>query len=57
MSNNVTYRMINILVDNNMDKLSKLKKSELILFTKSLLKDYYFELDNDTIKELYNETQ
>ena len=49
--------MINILVDNNMDKLSKLKKSELILFTKSLLKDYYFELDNDTIKELYNETQ
>jgi hypothetical protein len=57
MSNNVTYRMINILVDNNMDKLSKLKKSELILFTKSLLTDYYFELDNDTIKELYNEAQ
>jgi hypothetical protein len=57
MSNNVTYRMINILVDNNMDKLSKLKKSELILFTKSLLKDYYHELDNTTIKELYNEAQ
>lgn len=57
MSNNLTYRMINILVDNNMDKLSKLKKSELILFTKSLLKDYYFELDNNTIKELYNEAQ
>jgi hypothetical protein len=57
LSNNVTYRMINILVDNNMDKLSKLKKSELILFTKSLLKDYYHELDNNTIKELYNEAQ
>jgi hypothetical protein len=45
------------MVDNNMDKLSKLKKSELINFTKSLLTDYYLELDNTTIKELYNETQ
>ena len=42
-------------VNKDIEKLSKLKKSDLLSFTKSLLTDYYRELDNDTIKELYNE--
>ncbi len=42
-------------VNKDIEKLAKLKKSDLLSFTKSLLTDYYYELDNDTIKELYNE--
>lgn len=42
-------------VDKDIEKLSKLKKSDLLAFTKTLLQDYYRELDNETIKELYNE--
>ena len=50
---------INIIIDKIIEQdatvLSKLKKSDLLSFTKTLLKDYYFELSDDTIKELYNE--
>jgi len=50
---------INNVIDQIIEKdnivLSKLKKNELLAFTKTLLKDYYFELSDDTIKELYNE--
>lgn len=42
-------------VNKDIETLSKLKKNELLSFTKSLLTDYYRELDTETIKELYNE--
>jgi hypothetical protein len=48
-------KMIIECVEKDINNLSKLKKSDLLTFTKSLLSDYYRELDNDTIKELYNE--
>jgi len=54
MSNNITYRMINQLVEESSINLAKMKKSEILAFTKQLMTDYYYELDNDTIKEIYN---
>ena len=50
-------KMIIELVNQDKDNLSKLKKSELLSFATNLLKDYYYELDNQTIIELYNERQ
>lgn len=49
------YNKIDAIVEVNINSLSKLKKNELIAFTKSLLKDYYLELDVNTINEVYNE--
>jgi hypothetical protein len=43
------------LVNQDRDNLSKLKKSELLAFATNLLKDYYYELDNQTIIDTYNE--
>ena len=48
-------KMIIELVNQDKDNLSKLKKSELLSFAVNLLKDYYYELDNQTIMDLYNE--
>ena len=59
MGNQYNMKNINIIINQIVEQdttvLSKLKKSELLAFTQSLLKDYYFELSDDTIKELYNE--
>jgi hypothetical protein len=57
MNNSNVYKMIDIIVDNNIDKIAKMKKAEILAFTKSLLTDYLHELDNDTINELYNEAR
>lgn len=54
MTNNNVYKMINILVEESSINLAKMKKSEILEFTKQLMTDYYHELDNDTIKEIYN---
>ena len=43
------------LVNQDENHLKKLTKADLLSFTKSLLTDYYRELDNQTIIELYNE--
>lgn len=48
-------KIINDVVNQDIENLSKLKKSELLSFCKSLLNDYYRELDNQTIIDMYNE--
>lgn len=48
-------KMITQLVERDINDLNKMKKDQLLSFCKSLLTDYYYELDNDTIKEYYNE--
>ena len=49
------YNKIDAIVEVNIEQISKLKKNEIIAFAKSLLKDYYLELDPETINEVYNE--
>ena len=49
------HYLINKLIESKQKELSKLKKDELKQFISILLKDYYYELDDSTIKELYNE--
>lgn len=41
-------------VERDMEDLSKMKKDQLLSFCKSLLSDYYRELDNETIIDYYN---
>lgn len=48
-------KMINALVEKDINDLQKMKKEQLLSFCKSLLTDYYYELDNNTIMEYYNE--
>lgn len=47
--------MINHLAEEKASQMRKLKKDEIIDFATRLLKEYYLELDDETIKELYYE--
>jgi len=46
-------RLISELVGDNMLLVKKMKKTELIKLTETLLKDNYRELHDDSIVELY----
>lgn len=49
----VTYRMVNEVVDSKIEEVRKLKKAEIVEFARALLKEYYLELPDETIKEIY----
>ena len=49
----VVHRMVEQLANEKTDQIRKLKKSEIIEFANKLLKEYYLELDDETIKEIY----
>jgi hypothetical protein len=45
--------MVNELADEKTEQIKKLRKSEIIEFANKLLKEYYLELDDETIKQIY----
>lgn len=45
--------MVNELADEKTEQIRKLRKSEIIEFANKLLKEYYLELDDETIKQIY----
>lgn len=48
-----TYVMVEQLANEKTDQIRKLKKAEIIEFASKLLKEYYLELPDETIKEIY----
>ena len=45
--------MVNVLVEEKVEEVRKLKKVEIVEFVRGMLKEYYLELSDDTIKQIY----
>ena len=54
-SNVSIEQMVHIIVNNDMHRIKTMKKSELQLLVKSLMLDVIRELDEFTIRDLYND--